>query len=115
MGILIFDEIAWLRQGTQSFAKHLNINAPKYVVYADFLMGPIRALRSFGNELGLAWWAKVDTMNPETTYWFGPFLTRRSLKNHLTTFLDDLVAEGSRSNDQELIRCRRVEPLTIEP
>ena len=29
-----------------------------------FLMGPIRALRSFSNRLGLAWWAKVETIQP---------------------------------------------------
>ena len=76
-------------------------------------MGPIRALRSFGNILGLAWWAKVETHEPNVTYWFGPFLTRRSLKLKLSIFLEDLSCEGFRSINHRLVRCRRGEPLTI--
>jgi len=75
-------------------------------------MGPIRALRSLGNSFGLAWWAKVETVQPEVTYWFGPFLTRRSLKARLNGFLDDLSAEAPKKITHSLIRCRRSEPLT---
>ena len=75
-------------------------------------MGPIRALRNLGNSFGLAWWARVETTDPNVTYWFGPFLTRRRLKNGLTTFLDDLSQEGAKSSSHSLIRCRRSEPLT---
>ncbi len=76
-------------------------------------MGPIRALRSFGNSLGLAWWARVETNEPNVTYWFGPFLTRRSLRSNLETFLDDLSGEGNQSMNHRLVRGRRSEPLTI--
>ena len=75
-------------------------------------MGPIRALRSLGNTFGLSWWAKVETQDPTVTYWFGPFLTRRSLKLNLSRFLDDLKNEGSQSISHSFIRCRRSEPLT---
>ena len=75
-------------------------------------MGPIRALRSLGNSFGLAWWAKVETYNPDVTYWFGPFLTRRSLKVRLKGFIDDLTAESPEDINHTLIRCRRSEPLT---
>ena len=75
-------------------------------------MGPIRALRSLGNSFGLAWWAKVETNQPDVTYWFGPFLTRRSLKINLNAFLDDLAAETPEGINHSLIRCRRNEPLT---
>ena len=75
-------------------------------------MGPIRALRSLGNSFGLAWWAKVETSQPNVTYWFGPFLTRRSLKIKLTGFLGDLSVEGPQEITHSLIRCRRNEPLT---
>ena len=75
-------------------------------------MGPIRALRSLGNSIGLAWWANVETIQPEVTYWFGPFLTRRSLKIRLTAFLEDLSAESPKEISHTLIRCRRNEPLT---
>ncbi len=75
-------------------------------------MGPIRALRSLGNSIGLAWWAKVETTQPDVTYWFGPFLTRRSLKVSLTVFEEDLSAESPEEINHCLIRCRRNEPLT---
>ena len=75
-------------------------------------MGPIRALRILGNSFGLAWWAKVETYQPEVTYWFGPFLTRRSLKVSLTRFVEDLTAESPKGINHSLIRCRRNEPLT---
>ena len=75
-------------------------------------MGPIRTLRTLGNSFGLAWWAKVETNQPEVTYWFGPFLTRRSLKVNLTGFVDDLSAESPQGINHSLIRCRRNEPLT---
>ena len=76
-------------------------------------MGPIKGLRSFGNKLGLAWWAKVETNTPNVTYWFGPFLTRRNLKISLSSFLEDLSIEGSDSVKHTLVRGRRGEPLTI--
>ena len=76
-------------------------------------MGPIRALRSFGNVLGFAWWARVETKDPEVTYWFGPFLTRKSLDSHLISFLADLSIENPVSINHSFIRCRRGEPLTI--
>ena len=76
-------------------------------------MGPIRALRSLGNSLGLAWWAKIETDNPNGTYWFGPFLTKRSLKHKVSAFLDDLSNEGIQSIEHRFVRCRRIEPLTI--
>ena len=75
-------------------------------------MGPIRALRSLGNSFGLAWWAKIETNQPNVTYWFGHFLTRRSLKVRLTGFVDDLTAESPQGINHSLIRCRRNEPLT---
>ena len=75
-------------------------------------MGPIRALRSLGNSFGFAWWAKAETTQPDVTYWFGPFLTRRSLNVNLTDFVDDLTAESPQGINHTLIRCRRNEPLT---
>ncbi len=76
-------------------------------------MGPIRAIRSLGNSFGLAWWAKIETGNPNVTYWFGPFLTKRSLKVKVSSFLDDLSSEGIESVDHSFIRCRKIEPLTF--
>ncbi|AAP99793.1 MULTISPECIES: DUF1816 domain-containing protein [Prochlorococcus] len=76
-------------------------------------MGPFRAIRVLGNSFGFAWWAKIETQNPNTTYWFGPFLTQRSLRNNVPIFLDDLTSEGIESITHDFVRCRRIEPLTL--
>ena len=75
-------------------------------------MGPLRALRSLGNSFGMAWWAKVETKKPGVTYWFGPFLTRRSLKLSLVAFIEDLSNEASYDISHTIVRSQRKEPLT---
>ena len=70
-------------------------------------------IRNFGNKLGLAWWAKVVTGTPSATYWYGPFLTKRSLSANLEEFLNDLSEEGSKDIKHSIIRCNKEEPLTI--
>ncbi len=75
-------------------------------------MSPIGAIRSLGNRLGLAWWAKIETDNPNSIYWFGPFLTKKNLQSKVIGFMDDLSEEGVGSIDHSFVRCRRVEPLT---
>ena len=77
-------------------------------------MSPVlRGLRSLSNSLGIAWWAEVKTQTPTSTYWFGPFLTKRSLNMNLNDFLHDLDDEGSTGVDHRSVRARRKEPLTI--
>jgi len=44
-------------------------------------------IRNFGNKLGLAWWAKIETDQPITTYWYGPFISKRSLKENMSSFI----------------------------
>ncbi len=83
------------------------------VLHAIVLMSPIRRIRGLGNTLGVAWWAKVETNAPDVTYWFGPFLTRRSLKSNLSSFESDLSYEGSQSIRHTFVRGKRGEPLTI--
>ena len=70
-------------------------------------------IRNFGNKLGLAWWAKVETENPQTVYWYGPFLTKRSLKESLNLFLKDLQNEGADNIKHKIVRCNKDEPLTV--
>ena len=76
-------------------------------------MRPNKLIRNFGNKLGLAWWAKVETQTPNATYWYGPFLTKNSLKQNLTYFIKDLSDEGNIEIKHSLMRCKRKEPLTI--
>ena len=70
-------------------------------------------IRKLGNKLGLAWWAKIETEKPIATYWYGPFLTKRSLKANLLSFIQDLSDEGSNNIKQTIVRCKKEEPLTI--
>ncbi len=70
-------------------------------------------IRNLGNKLGLAWWAKIETHNPNNTYWFGPFITKRSLENNLPSFIQELTDEGSNEVKYSLMRCKKDEPLTI--
>ena len=74
---------------------------------------PKKLIRNLGNKLGLAWWAKIQTNDPNTTYWYGPFLTKNSLKENLTAFIKDLSSEGSTNIQHTLVRCKKDEPLTI--
>ena len=76
-------------------------------------MRPIILIRNFGNKLGLAWWAKIETKGPNVTYWFGPFLTKRSLKGNLKSFLKDLSEENPNEISHDLMRCKKSEPLTL--
>ena len=70
-------------------------------------------IRNFGNKLGLAWWAKIETEKPNTTYWYGPFITKRSLKENMSSFIKDLSEEGFISIKHSFVRCKKEEPLTL--
>ena len=70
-------------------------------------------IRNLGNKLGLAWWAKVETGIPSATYWYGPFLTKRSLNQNLEKFLSDLSDEGSKDIKHKIVRRNKEEPLTV--
>ena len=70
-------------------------------------------IRNFGNKLGLAWWAKIETEQPRATYWFGPFITKSSLKQKMPSFIKDLTNEGSSNIKHNIVRCKKEEPLTV--
>ena len=74
---------------------------------------PKKLIRNFGNKLGLAWWAKIETDQPSSTYWFGPFITKRSLKENMSSFIKDLSDEGSKNIKYSIVRCKKEEPLTV--
>ena len=74
---------------------------------------PKKLIRNIGNKLGLAWWAKIETEDPCCTYWFGPFITKRSLKENISSFINDLSDEGSINIKHSLVRCKKEEPLTV--
>ena len=70
-------------------------------------------IRNFGNKLGLAWWAKIETDQPSGTYWFGPFITKRSLNENISSYIEYLSDEGSKNIKYTLLRCKKEEPLTV--
>ena len=70
-------------------------------------------IRNFGNKLGLAWWAKIETEQPDAIYWFGPFITKRSLKENMSSFINDLTDEGASNVRHSFVRCKKEEPLTL--
>jgi len=74
---------------------------------------PKKLIRNIGNKLGLAWWAKIETEDPCCTYWFGPFITKRSLKENISSFINDLSDEGTKNIKHSLVRCKKEEPLTV--
>ena len=74
---------------------------------------PIKLIRNFGNKLGLAWWAKIETVNPHATYWYGPFLRKSNLEENMFAFIKDLSDEGSTDIKHSLVRCKKEEPLTV--
>jgi len=77
------------------------------------LQGQKNLIRNFGNNLGLAWWAKIETDQPSGTYWFGPFITKRNLRKNMSSFIQDLSDEGSKNIKHSLVRCKKEEPLTV--
>ena len=70
-------------------------------------------IRKIGNKLGLAWWAKIETEQPKTIYWYGPFITKRSLQENISSFIVDLADEGSTNIKHSFVRCKKEEPLTV--
>ena len=70
--------------------------------------------RATANLLGLAWWARIDTRNPDVTYWFGPFVRRGSLERELQAFMADLRAEQPGVVEHQILCTRRGEPFTVE-
>ena len=77
------------------------------------LLRSIKLIRNFGNKLGLAWWAKIESENPSATYWYGPFLTKRSLKQNMPSFINDLTDEGTSTIKHSIVRCKKEEPLSF--
>ena len=77
------------------------------------LLRSIKLIRNFGNKLGLAWWAKIETEKPNVIYWYGPFITKRSLKENMPSFIKDISDEGPTNIKYSIVRCKKEEPLTL--
>ena len=62
-------------------------------------------IRNIGNKLGIAWWAKIETDKPITTYWYGPFLTKRSLNQNLV----DIESGAFSADDMTVKQTQNIE------
>ena len=71
-------------------------------------------LRASANLLGLAWWARVESRNPDLFFRAGAGMRGRSPSRELETFLSDLRSESPAVLEHQLLRTRRSEPFTIE-
>ena len=107
--ILLFQYIYEINENLLNFYYKIVQNLTRI----DGLSRPIKLIRNFGNKLGLAWWANIETEQPNTTYWYGPFITKRSLKANMSSFIKDLSDEGSTNIQHTLVRRKKEEPLTI--
>ena len=107
--MLLFQYIYMINKNLLNF--HYNI--VQNLTRIDGSIGQKNLIRNFGNKLGLAWWAKIETDQPSSIYWFGPFITKRSLKENMSSFIKDLSDEGSKNIKHSLVRCKKEEPLTV--
>ena len=63
------------------------------------------------NLLGLAWWAKIETQDPNMCYWFGPFISHKALEINLETFLLELSKEKPKSLSLKTIQINQIFPI----
>ncbi len=53
-------------------------------------------------RLGLAWWVEVKTLDPDCTYYFGPFVTVHQAQFLQRGYIEDLIQEGTQISAVEL-------------
>ncbi len=58
------------------------------------------------NALGLAWWVKIITQNPQCTYYFGPFLSFKAANKASIGYIEDLEIEGAQGIIVNVERCK---------
>lgn len=63
--------------------------------------------------IGRAYWLEITTEQPECTYYFGPYLSRKEAIAAQPGFLEDLTNEGAQNIEVNLQRCRTPKDLTI--
>lgn len=64
------------------------------------------------NAIGWAYWVKIETKQPNCTYYFGPFANFQEAKLSKVGYVEDLNQEGATGITIEIKRCKPRE-LTI--
>lgn len=92
------------------------MSQPSYLIEIFLLLLVLlwESILKLSNILGLAWWARVETIEPHVVYWFGPFLSRKGASKDLNILFLDISREGSKVSNSEILRCCCNEPLTDE-
>jgi hypothetical protein len=64
--------------------------------------------------LGQAWWVEVFTVQPQCTYYFGPFGDARTASLASAGYVEDLEGESAQGIKAQIKRCKP-DRLTIDP
>lgn len=70
-------------------------------------------LADFSNRLGLAWWVRVTTSEPNCVYYFGPFLNQQEAYGSVSGYVEDLEQEKAEGVIAVVQRCKPTQ-LTYE-
>ena len=68
---------------------------------------------SLVNYFGFAWWGVIETREPNITYWYGPFLTKKALQVNLPEFMSDIRSENPSFISHKFLQCAATDELTI--
>jgi Domain of unknown function (DUF1816) len=65
------------------------------------------------DSIGQAWWIKISTVQPNCTYYFGPFACKKEADLAIAGYVEDLESESAQGI-QTQVRCCKPTFLTIE-
>ncbi|NBD17408.1 MAG: DUF1816 domain-containing protein [Cyanobacteria bacterium] len=55
---------------------------------------------------GKAWWVEIKTKSPKCTYYFGPFVRKRSAEQAKPGYVEDLQGEEALITSVDIKRCQ---------
>lgn len=56
--------------------------------------------------VGLAWWVEIQTDQPQCTYYFGPFLSRKEARSAQVGYIEDIESEGAQGIQAQVGRYK---------
>lgn len=67
-------------------------------------------LHSTNEQSSLAWWLKINTMNPSMTYYFGPFISAQEAEIAQPSYINNLEQDGLQI---QTIQIQQRQPASI--
>nr|WP_267384859.1 DUF1816 domain-containing protein [Cyanobacterium sp. uoEpiScrs1] len=58
------------------------------------------------NFIGLAYWVEIITKTPQCTYYFGPFIRKKTAQVSCGGYVEDLQSEGAQEIKVVVKRCK---------